>query len=241
MGTCRRQASAPPCTSAVMIAAYRPSRPLAARTSLSPPASCTPRTASSRWTCRAAWQPGSFRSCSARSPSVRTARRACSGSATWHAQCLRRRPPNSARCWTAYTRGVNSGLAGLSSRPWEYWLLGQRPAQWRTEDGILVVYAMWWDLQASGLRRGILRREVNERLGGAECADGWKCALRFFYPPGTQWDAPGGVGPGNAPAETAIPGPEVLNVRAGAVRRALRRDRSVSPWWAATTGRSAAR
>jgi penicillin G amidase len=52
----------------------------------------------------------------------------------------------------AYTRGVNSGLAGLSSRPWEYWLLGQRPAQWRTEDGILVVYAMWWDLQASAAR-----------------------------------------------------------------------------------------
>jgi penicillin G amidase len=118
----------------------------------------------------------------------------------------------------AYARGVNAGLARLSSRPWEYWLLGQRPVQWTTEDGILVVYAMWWDLQASGLPRGILRREVNERLGGAECTGGWKCAMQFFYPPGTNWDAPAGVGPGDAPAEIAIPGPEVLNIRAAAVR-----------------------
>jgi penicillin G amidase len=127
----------------------------------------------------------------------------------------------------AYARGVNAGLAGLSSRPWEYWLLGQRPAQWSTEDGILVVYAMWWDLQASGLRRGILRREVNERLGGAVCADGWKCALQFFYPPGTGWDAPAGVGPGDAPGEITIPGPEVLNVRAAAVRSGATRSVSV--------------
>ncbi len=118
----------------------------------------------------------------------------------------------------SYARGVNAGLAGLSSRPWEYWLLGQTPARWSSEDSVLVVYAMWWDLQASGLRRGIMRRQVNERLGGAECADGWKCALKFFYPPGTPWDAPAGVGPGEAPGELTIPGPEVLNIRAAAVR-----------------------
>ncbi len=118
----------------------------------------------------------------------------------------------------AYARGVNAGLAGLSSRPWEYWLLGQRPARWSAEDGVLVVYAMWWDLQASGFRRGILRREVNERLGGPTCADGWKCAMHFLYPLGTQWDAPAGLGPGDAPAEVAIPGPDVINVRAAAVQ-----------------------
>ncbi len=114
----------------------------------------------------------------------------------------------------AYTRGVNAGVAGLSSRPWEYWLLGQKPAQWSTEDGILVVYAMWWDLQADGLRRGIQRRRINERLGGPNCVDGWKCAMRFFYPPGTSWDAPAGVVPGSAPAEITVPGPEVLDIRA---------------------------
>ncbi len=127
----------------------------------------------------------------------------------------------------AYARGVNAGLAGLSSRPWEYWLLGQRPAPWSSEDSVLVVYAMWWDLQASGLRRGILRREVNERLGGPACADGWKCALQFLYPPGTQWDAPAGLGPGNAPGAVPVPGPEILNVRAAAVRPGTTRPLSV--------------
>ena len=90
----------------------------------------------------------------------------------------------------AYTRGVNAGLASLHSRPWEYWLLGSRPAGWLPEDTVLVTYAMWWDLQANGLRREILRHEINSRLGGPECAAGWKCALHFLYPQGTSWDAP---------------------------------------------------
>ena len=127
----------------------------------------------------------------------------------------------------AYARGVNAGLAGLSSRPWEYWLLGQRPARWSSEDSILVVYAMWWDLQASGFRRGIVRREVNERLGGPECAGGWKCAMQFLYPPGTPWDAPAGVAPGNAAGEAPVPGPEILNVRAAAGQAGPTRPLSV--------------
>jgi penicillin G amidase len=113
----------------------------------------------------------------------------------------------------AYTRGVNAGLSALGSRPWEYWLLGQKPARWSTEDGILVVYAMWWDLQASGLRRGIVRQKINARLGGPTCADGWKCALRFFYPAGTNWDAPAGVGPEGAGGEVPIPGADILDIR----------------------------
>ncbi|MBS0579943.1 MAG: penicillin acylase family protein [Proteobacteria bacterium] len=122
--------------------------------------------------------------------------------------------PGQRAAMEAYARGVNAGLAALGARPWEYWLLGQKPRPWATEDGILVVYAMWWDLQAEGFRRGIVRRQVNARLGGAECADGWKCALAFFYPPGTNWDAPAGRVPEGAASEPAIPGPEAINVRA---------------------------
>jgi penicillin amidase len=128
----------------------------------------------------------------------------------------------------AYARGVNAGLNGLHSRPWEYWLLGAPPAQWRPEDTILVVHAMWWDLQGNGLLREILRRELNARLGGKECDAGWKCALRFFYPARTQWDAPNIVtassvtqlgsstmvsSSGVAPPAAGVPGPEVLDVR----------------------------
>ena len=96
-----------------------------------------------------------------------------------------------ARRLEAYTRGVERrpceprlpplGVLGAA---------GSRPRAWLPEDVVLVEYAMWWDLQASGFRREILRRELNARLGGAECAAGWKCALQFLYPRGTSWDAP---------------------------------------------------
>ncbi len=115
----------------------------------------------------------------------------------------------------AYTLGVNAGLGDLASRPWEYWLLGQLPTPWRAEDTVLVVYAMWWDLQSDALRREVQRQEINARLGGGECADGWKCALGFLYPRGTSWDAPltASVQVHDPPA--AIPAPNVLDVRAG--------------------------
>jgi penicillin G amidase len=92
----------------------------------------------------------------------------------------------------AYTRGVNAALAGLGSRPWEYWLLGAAPVPWRDEDSVLVSYAMWWDLQYGGFERELLKRTVNAKLSGTECAPGWKCALQFFYPPRTMWDSPNG-------------------------------------------------
>ena len=125
----------------------------------------------------------------------------------------------------AYARGVNAGLASLRSRPWEYWLLGAPPTQWRPEDTILVVDAMWWDLQANGIYRERLRREINARIGGKECDAGWKCGLRFFYPARSEWDAANTLAPGAAPGAptvassgivppaSGIPGPDVLNVR----------------------------
>ena len=115
----------------------------------------------------------------------------------------------------AYARGVNAGLASLRSRPWEYWLLGAPPVPWRPEDTILVVDSMWWDLQASGIYREILRHEINARLGGKECDAGWKCALRFFYPARSEWDA-ANASSGIVPTAADIPGPDVLDVRGGA-------------------------
>ena len=111
-------------------------------------------------------------------------------------------PPEQRAVLEAYARGVNGGLSELRSRPWEYWVLGAPPVEWRPEDTILVEHSMWWDLQANGLQRELLRREINARIGGKECDAGWKCGLRFFYPARTEWDAPDGVvtGPGGAGA-----------------------------------------
>jgi len=113
----------------------------------------------------------------------------------------------------AYARGVNAGLENLGARPWEYWLLGQQPVPWRADDSVLVQYAMWLDLQANGFEREIQRYEVNARLGGAECAGGWKCALAFLYPPGTNWDAPDAPDTAVAAGSIPIPDAAALNVR----------------------------
>jgi penicillin amidase len=115
----------------------------------------------------------------------------------------------------AYTRGVNAGLAALGARPWEYWVLGQAPTPWRDEDSVLVEYAMWWDLQAHGLQREMLRQEINARLGGPTCAAGWKCALGFLYPAATSWDAPAGptAGPAAPVAPVPVPDAAALDVR----------------------------
>ena len=115
----------------------------------------------------------------------------------------------------AYARGVNAGLASLRSRPWEYWILGAPPAPWLPEDTILVIEAMWWDLQSEALHREILRQDINDRLGGPVCAAGWRCALGFFYPARTRWDAPDDpTAAPTAQSETVdVPTPEALDLR----------------------------
>jgi len=140
-------------------------------------------------------------------------------------QVMQQATPEQRAIVEAYTRGVNAGLASLSSRPWEYWLIGAPPVPWRPEDTVLVVDSMWWDLQANGIYREILRREINARIGGKECDAGWKCGLRFFYPARSQWDAanltsgsatetPAVASSGIVPPASGIPGPDVLDVRA---------------------------
>ncbi len=122
----------------------------------------------------------------------------------------------------AYARGVNAGVADLAGRPWEYWVLGAPPLPWRPEDTILIEHAMWWDLQANGLRREILRQEINARLGGAQCGARWKCGLGFLYPAGTSWDAPVAPAQGAvSAAEAAVPPAEVLDVRNGRAAAAV--------------------
>ncbi len=131
-------------------------------------------------------------------------------------EVFRQAPAEQRAIIEAYARGVNAGLASLRVRPWEYLVLHAQPAAWRPEDSALVIHAMWWQLQYLGFHREMLRQEVNDELGGPLCGPRWKCALQFFYPARTAWDAPVvGAGPASETSTqgAAVPGPDVLDVR----------------------------
>ena len=110
----------------------------------------------------------------------------------------------------AYAAGVNAGLKGIATWPFEYAILFKRPRRWSPEDSILVIYAMYFDLQHSTDRResdlALLRDTLPAPL------------FRFLTAPGTQWDAPV-VG---VPVETPpIPGADVLDLRKQATTNTL--------------------
>lgn len=81
-----------------------------------------------------------------------------------------------------YAAGVNDGLASLASRPFEYWVLRTRPTAWRPEDTLLVVYAMYFDLQSFETVRILSRAALHERVP----AD----LFAFLVPSTSHWDAP---------------------------------------------------
>ncbi len=111
----------------------------------------------------------------------------------------------------SYAEGVNAGLQHLGARPFEYVLLRARPEPWRAEDSVLVLLAMYLDLQdENNLREARLER-LRDLLPSA--------VVEFMNPPGTAWDAPLD---GSRVSTPSIPGPEVIDVRrvlAGAAAR----------------------
>lgn len=99
-----------------------------------------------------------------------------------------------------YADGVNAGLSALSSPPFEYTVLHTAPVRWEMQDTLLVVCAMYLDLQG----------QLRER----EIARGWLKAhstpeaLAFLLPEMTDYDAPlDGRGPSRReaiPAEAPV-------------------------------------
>jgi penicillin amidase len=83
----------------------------------------------------------------------------------------------------AYAAGVNAGLASLRGRPFEYLLLGATPEPWRAEDSVLVVEAMFLQLQEpdghTRIQRGLIRDALPPAAAAfveAAAAD-WEVAL----------------------------------------------------------------
>ena len=75
----------------------------------------------------------------------------------------------------AYVAGVNSGLADLHTRPWEYLVLRKMPRPWTREDTVLVIDAMAISLQDP--------TDGDERSRAAILDTYGETALAFLKPP----------------------------------------------------------
>jgi penicillin amidase len=103
-----------------------------------------------------------------------------------------------------YAAGVNAGRSRVGGRPFEYGLiLGLDPRPWSPEDTVLVLFAMYLDLQGSEQRKEQTRHTAYETLPRA-LAD-------FLCPKGCEeWDAPIVGEPLPTPE---VPPPEAVNLR----------------------------
>ncbi len=101
-----------------------------------------------------------------------------------------------------YADGVNAGRESLSARPFEYSVLGVEPQPWLAGDSMLVVYAMFMDLNDSRASKEVQRGFAHHALPADVYA--------WLYPQGTPWDAPLMGEPRDV---IAIPSAEVYSLR----------------------------
>lgn len=113
-----------------------------------------------------------------------------------------------------YVAGVNDGRGALSTRPFEYAVLGQKPQPWQLADTVLAAFAMYFDLQGNQAGRELARGWIRERSIPEQ--------LAFLLPSASRWDAaldvaeiaePPPVIPAAAPAWFTAPRP-VRNLQA---------------------------
>jgi penicillin amidase len=97
------------------------------------------------------------------------------------AQVVANAAPAQRALLSAYTAGVNAGLAALARAPWEYLVIRAAPQPWREEDTLLCFYAMWFDLQDY---RGAFERNRDALRSASSQA-----ILDFVAPRGNSWDA----------------------------------------------------
>nr|WP_298724029.1 penicillin acylase family protein [uncultured Steroidobacter sp.] len=109
----------------------------------------------------------------------------------------------------AYSAGVNFALSQAAAKPWEYLLLGAKPAPWLPEDSLLAAFSMYLNLNDSSGSEELMRLQLRDALPPAMFA--------FIAPLGTEWDAP--ISGGTIRSAT-IPGPEVFDLRDGGPRSA---------------------
>jgi penicillin amidase len=120
-----------------------------------------------------------------------------------------------------YTAGVNTGLAALGARPFEYIVLGQAPRPWLEEDSLLVIWSMYQRLQGHIEPRELARRWLRMNSTPAQYAAMLPAVARFDAP----LDA-GGIArpvplPQHAPGWMGASGAASNHSGAGAARGAV--------------------
>jgi penicillin G amidase len=103
----------------------------------------------------------------------------------------------------AYVAGVRAGLGSLQTRPFEYLLLRETPKPWCTADSVLVILALFIDLQGDNIAKESARGVLRDVLPGPLAA--------FLSPRSSlEWDAPMFGDPIVPPP---IPGAAVFDLR----------------------------
>jgi len=97
-------------------------------------------------------------------------------------QVLEGLPSSDRKILEAYAEGVDAGLEDLKARPFEYFLLRQRPKRWIPEDTILTLYAMFLDLSLSSAETEEAWAVVRDQLPPA--------LAKMLLPRGNRWEAP---------------------------------------------------
>lgn len=112
-------------------------------------------------------------------------------------------PANDRALLEAYTAGVNAGITSLGEKPFEYLLIRATPAPWKAEDSLLIIYAMTLELQDSTDNYERSLATLRDQLSAE--------SVGFFAPLQTPADA---ALDGTSAPLPAIPGPQVINLRA---------------------------
>jgi penicillin amidase len=111
---------------------------------------------------------------------------------------LARVPAAERRLLDRYVAGVNDGYQALRAKPFEYLLTSTQARPWSAADSLLVVWAMYIDLQGHQEARELARGWLREHSDPAQ--------LAFLLPEASAWDATLDAGAAHlAPAAAPIP------------------------------------
>ncbi len=111
---------------------------------------------------------------------------------------LARLPAGERALLERYVAGVNDGLGALRAKPFEYALTGTEARPWSAADSLLVIWAMYIDLQGNQEPRELARGWLRAHSDPAQ--------LAFLLPEASRWDAALDAGAGVAPpGEAPLP------------------------------------